>query len=50
VNSVIEKAATLNHFPKIVIVKNRVAITLRTTEIDGISTKDIELAQLIEGC
>jgi len=50
VNSVIEKAATLNHFPKIVIVKNRVAITLRTTEIDGISTNDIELARLIEEC
>jgi 4a-hydroxytetrahydrobiopterin dehydratase len=50
VKSVIEKATALNHFPKIVFVKNRVAITLRTTEIDGISTKDIELARLIEEC
>jgi 4a-hydroxytetrahydrobiopterin dehydratase len=47
VNSVSEKALALNHFPKITFNRNAVCITLRTNEIDGISTLDIELATAI---
>jgi len=47
VNSVSEKAVALNHFPKITFNRNAVCITLRTNEIDGISTLDIELATAI---
>jgi pterin-4a-carbinolamine dehydratase len=49
VNSVSEKAATLKHFPKITFNRNAVCITLRTNEVDGISTLDIEMATAING-
>ena len=48
INSVHGIALRLNHYPKITMVKMRVMVQLRTTEIDGISNKDIELARLID--
>ena len=47
VNSVSEKAVALNHFPKITFNRNAVCITLRTNEVDGISTLDIDMATAI---
>ena len=49
VNSVSEKAVELNHYPKITFNRNSVCITLRTNEIDGISTLDIDMATAING-
>ena len=49
VNSVSEKAVALNHFPKITFNRNAVCIILRTNEIDGISTLDIDMATAING-
>jgi len=49
VNAVSEKAVALNHFPKITFNRNAVCITLRTNEVDGISTLDIEMATAING-
>ena len=49
VNTVSEIAKKLNHYPKISIMKNKVLIVLRTNEVDGISTNDIELAKQIDG-
>lgn len=48
VNYVQGIALRLNHYPKITLLKMRVMIQLRTTEVDGISNKDVELAQLID--
>ena len=48
VNSVHGLSLRLHHYPKIIMIKTRVMIQLRTTEVDGISNKDIELAKLID--
>ena len=48
VNYVQGVSLRLNHYPKITLLKTRVLIQLRTTEVDGISNKDVELAQLID--
>lgn len=48
VNSVHGLSLRLQHYPKIILMKTRVNIQLRTTEVDGISNKDIELAKLID--
>jgi len=42
-----ELANTINHFPKISLLDNKVNIVLRTSEVDGITNKDIMLAHLI---
>lgn len=48
VNYVHGLSSRLNHYPKITMIKMRVIVQLRTTEVDGISTRDIELARLID--
>jgi 4a-hydroxytetrahydrobiopterin dehydratase len=47
-NLVAKKATEINHYPKITIVRNKVFIMLRTNEVDGITTFDIELAKYID--
>jgi pterin-4a-carbinolamine dehydratase len=44
VQSVAVVAKEMNHYPKVTLYKSRVGVVLRTYEVDGISTRDIELA------
>jgi pterin-4a-carbinolamine dehydratase len=43
------EANIMRHYPKINMVFNRVSVTLRTALVDGITNRDIALAQAING-
>jgi len=47
VNKIMDIAVRVNHFPKITVIRNKVLIGIRTSEVDGITLKDLKLAQLI---
>ena len=47
VNAISDISKTLGHYPKITIYYSKVLISLRTNEVNGISNKDIELAECI---
>ena len=47
VNKIMDIAVRVNHFPKITVIRNKVLIGTRTSEVDGITQKDLVLAQLI---
>lgn len=48
INLVAEEALLASHFPKIINCRLKVAVTLRTVEVDGISNKDFDLAKAID--
>ena len=47
VNKVMDIAVRINHFPKITVISNKVLIGIRTSEVDGITQKDLMLAHHI---
>jgi 4a-hydroxytetrahydrobiopterin dehydratase len=47
VNQLVEPAEKLGHHPDILIVYNRVTITLSTHDVGGLTQKDFDLARII---
>ena len=41
------EAQVMDHYPKIINIKNRVAITIRSTHVDGLTEKDFILAERV---